>query len=114
LSRNHYWFFHRRRHLAHSLDAPLEPDGNETLSDVVASEAADLAEEAAFVEHAFVITTCMSRLPASQCDILTRRVVQNCSYAEIARDLGLNMGTVKSRLARARESLRTEISASGP
>jgi RNA polymerase sigma-70 factor (ECF subfamily) len=34
------------------------------------------------------------------------RNVRNMSYEEIAEDLGLSMGTVKSRINRAREALR--------
>lgn len=41
-------------------------------------------------------------LPAGQREILLLREIEDMSYAEIATTLGLNEGTVKSRLARAR------------
>ena len=39
-------------------------------------------------------------------EILIMRNVNNLSYDSIAEELGINIGTVKSRIARARESLR--------
>jgi RNA polymerase sigma-70 factor (ECF subfamily) len=44
-------------------------------------------------------------LPPEQRAVLTLRVVEELSYKEIAEALGLPMGTVMSRLARAREKL---------
>jgi RNA polymerase sigma-70 factor (ECF subfamily) len=38
--------------------------------------------------------------------ILTMRNIRNQSYEEIAEELGLSIGTVKSRINRAREALR--------
>ena len=46
------------------------------------------------------------RLKEPQRDILTLRSLLDHSYGEIAEDLHINPGTVKSRLARARKSLR--------
>jgi RNA polymerase sigma-70 factor (ECF subfamily) len=39
-------------------------------------------------------------------EVLILRNVKNLSYDEIAHQLNISVGTVKSRIARARESLR--------
>jgi RNA polymerase sigma-70 factor (ECF subfamily) len=47
----------------------------------------------------------LRRLPAEQREILLLREVEGLSYAELSSALGIPPGTVKSRLARAREGL---------
>jgi RNA polymerase sigma-70 factor (ECF subfamily) len=47
----------------------------------------------------------LNRLPADQREIVLLRDIEDMSYADIAAVLGINEGTVKSRLARAREAL---------
>lgn len=47
----------------------------------------------------------LARLPLEQREILLLREVEGLSYTELASTLGINAGTVKSRLARAREAM---------
>ena len=107
LASNRYWhFFRRRRHLTQSFDRPLSDDSSATFADVVAGDAPGPAREAMLAEFSSLIAACMEQLPPPSRDILRRRTDLNFSYEEIAADLGINIGTVKSRIARARESLR--------
>lgn len=51
------------------------------------------------------VESALARLAPDQREILLLREVEDMSYAEIGATLGINEGTVKSRLARAREAL---------
>jgi RNA polymerase sigma-70 factor (ECF subfamily) len=51
----------------------------------------------------------LDRLPFDQKSALVLREIDGLSYEEIGFSLGIAVGTVKSRLARARESLRGQL-----
>jgi RNA polymerase sigma-70 factor (ECF subfamily) len=51
----------------------------------------------------------MEELNEKHREILILRNVQNLSYEEIAEILSISVGTVKSRIARARDSLREKM-----
>jgi RNA polymerase sigma-70 factor (ECF subfamily) len=107
LARNRYWyFFRRRRHAWVSLERPLNDDTSMALGDLVPAVGHDPSQETAVDEFSRLIAACMERLDPRHRDILALRNVQNLPYEEIARLLGINVGTVKSRIARARENLR--------
>jgi RNA polymerase sigma-70 factor (ECF subfamily) len=55
------------------------------------------------------IRTALDRLPFDQKTALVLREIDGLSYEEICFSLGIAVGTVKSRLARAREALRAEL-----
>jgi RNA polymerase sigma-70 factor (ECF subfamily) len=63
-------------------------------------------------ETAQQVWTALDRLPFDQRTILVLREIDGLSYDEIAGSLNVAVGTVKSRLARAREHLRDELRAS--
>lgn len=52
-----------------------------------------------------ILKTCIEKLPAEFREVLILRELEEMSYREIAELTGLAMGTVMSRLSRARRSL---------
>ena len=60
-------------------------------------------------ELAARLTTALLALPFDQRSALVLREMDGLSYEEIAFSQGVAVGTVKSRLARARELLREEL-----
>ncbi|MGM9552888.1 MAG: RNA polymerase sigma factor [Faecousia sp.] len=64
-------------------------------------------------EENALLSAAMGQLDPEQRRILTLRVVNDLSYTEIAAVLNIKEGTVKSRLARARENLRKKLLQSG-
>ncbi|MEO5959437.1 MAG: sigma-70 family RNA polymerase sigma factor [Opitutaceae bacterium] len=115
LARNRYWyFFRRRRHATLSLDFPFSDENRGTLADLVASEDSGPARAAMTGEFSELVAECMAQLGAEPREILTMRNTLNRSYAQIARELGIKVGTVKSRIARARERLRALMTETCP
>ena len=55
------------------------------------------------------IRTALDRLPFDQKTALVLREIDGLSYEDIGFSLGIAVGTVKSRLARAREALRGQL-----
>jgi RNA polymerase sigma-70 factor (ECF subfamily) len=81
--------------LAHTLDAPDSLPGPR-------AKAAD-REALRVLEHE------VAALPEVFREVIILRHVEECSYEEIAEVLAVNLGTVKSRLSRAREILRERL-----
>ncbi len=107
LAHNRYWYwFRRKRDASISIDQPLGADGDLTLEQILPSEGENPID--ATLTHEFVdrVSTCMEDLNEKHREVLVLRNVKNYSYEEIADQLGISVGTVKSRIARARESLR--------
>ena len=110
LAHNRYWYwFRRKRDRSVSLDQPIGDEGDLTLQDVMPCRHEDPSEAA--VTHEFVdrVSECMADLSDKHREVLVLRNVQNLSYEAIARNLDISVGTVKSRIARAREHLRELI-----
>jgi RNA polymerase sigma-70 factor (ECF subfamily) len=59
------------------------------------------------------VARCLDQLPAAWRAILALRDVESFSYEETARTLGIALGTVRSRLARARIALRECVQEEG-
>lgn len=110
LARNRYWYWWRRkRDQSVSIDAPLGADNSATLADLIPAEVETPDDVTVTQEFVTRIGQGMEKLSAKHREILILRNVKNLSYEDIAAILGISVGTVKSRIARARESLRAKL-----
>jgi RNA polymerase sigma-70 factor (ECF subfamily) len=101
-------FRRRKRRAARSLEElgpnGLEPEA-ESLQPLVASQQGP-ETEAEQAELARAIQDCLDRLPEDFRAVAVLSDVQGYAYQEAAKILGTPVGTVKSRLARARARMR--------
>ena len=115
LARNRYWFmFRRRRQDTISIDRAVVDGSSVTLASALSDGTPDPRTESMTSEFLSLTAACMARLDASHREILNMRATLNLSYEEIAQEMRINVGTVKSRIARARESLRTLLMQTAP
>ncbi len=105
----HWYFFRRRRQDTLSIDGVFGDDPKATLDNLLPSDAPGPASEAATSELSELVGTCMQQLGQQQRKILVLRNELSQSYSNIAETLGISVGTVKSRIARARTKLRQII-----
>ena len=60
-----------------------------------------------------VLTTVLADLPGAERDVLVLIAWEQLSYDEVARALGIPVGTVRSRLSRARRRVREALAPTG-
>jgi len=80
--------------------------------DTVSQLAAETEDPASSMEHRRMVEEIMDAvrsLPRMYREVLIMREVSEMSYEEIAEVLGLSLGTVKSRINRARDLLRSKV-----
>lgn len=102
-NRQRWW---RRRHRGSqvSLDDHLTQCGDvESTTDVLPDRLLASKEAASRIWQA------LDRLPFDQRTAIVLREIDGLRYEEIAFSLGIAVGTVKSRLTRARQTLRAEL-----
>ena len=110
LARNKHWYWWRRkRSHSISLDMPVDDNSTLTFTDVISSEAQDPAQEAVSAEFINSIPKAINSLPEKYSSVLKLRLEKDMNYDDIAKELGITVGTVKSRLSRAREFLREAL-----
>jgi RNA polymerase sigma-70 factor, ECF subfamily len=93
----------RKRHYASRLDSEtLPPDRDRRLSDLRSSPHDDVVRR----ELNSLLTRAIMQLPPGQRTVLVMCDVEGFEYHEVADMTGLALGTVKSRLSRARTKVR--------
>ena len=100
----------RRSRLTVSLDVPRGESG-QTID--VPNPGPTLEERAQTAELGSAIQGALNALPSDQRLAVILCDVQGMEYAEIAQIMGVSLGTVKSRINRARGRLRERLLASG-
>jgi len=98
-----YSLFRRRRRRPETSIEPLVEAGRQWAG------GDDPAERAAEAERHERLTQAFAELSPEHQAVLTLRVVEDLSYDDIARSLGVPAGTVMSRLSRARAELRARL-----
>jgi RNA polymerase sigma-70 factor (ECF subfamily) len=107
------WWSRLRRRGTVSLDEHLSKDEPRSFSDVLESSESSpedmllAADERRRIEH------CLLRLPIHQRIAVIMRDIEGLSYEEIAESTQVSLGTVKSRIARGREELKSLLNGSG-
>lgn len=92
-------------HLRHASRFPEVP-----LNDFdKASAGPNPAQAALLEERRRLVAEAVAALPPPMREVIVLREFEELDYAQIAEATGCNLGTVKSRLARAREELRKRL-----
>ena len=103
----------RRRAVRAELPLELEDEENGTFVNEISDSTYDPVEIYERAELRQVIRTGIDALPETYKQIILLRDIAGLSYEEIADTLQIEIGTVKSRLSRARERLRNYLLQSG-
>lgn len=99
----------KNSHKVVSLDEPYEPGNGSNIQREVAALDGDPLEALEEKEFHGLIRSALNTLSEEHRAVLVLREIEGYSYEEVSRILGCSLGTVKSRLSRAREMLRRGI-----
>ena len=109
-SRNRFrWWKRRFREKTISLDAPANSESETPLSDTFAGSTASPEEKVLQRERETALRQALNDLPQIFREVVVLCDIEGMSYEEIASVLEINLGTVKSRIARGREELRRKL-----
>ncbi|HNX82120.1 MAG TPA: sigma-70 family RNA polymerase sigma factor [Candidatus Omnitrophota bacterium] len=100
---------YRMRRRTSSIDTPLETSENDCPLEIADEKAQTGRGELEKKEKSAVIQAAIETLPEEQRSIVILRDIQGLSYEEISQITGFNLGTVKSKLARARCALKEKL-----
>jgi len=108
-SRNRFrWWKRRRREQTISLDATIG-DSTTTFSDTLIDRSISPEDAALANEREYALKAALLELPEVFREAVILCDVEGLSYEETATALGVNLGTVKSRISRGRSELRERL-----
>jgi RNA polymerase sigma factor (sigma-70 family) len=93
-----------RRRASERADAALEL--NEAITETVAGDSPDPLDTTQASEQAWALHQCLSRLEARQREVVSLAYLRDLSHSELAEQLKLPLGTVKTWIRRGLEQLR--------
>jgi RNA polymerase sigma-70 factor (ECF subfamily) len=105
------WWRRRRRDSTVSLDATLGNSSQPLVANLM-DGAADPEQQTLANEREVALRSGLRKLGRSYRETVILRDIEGFTYEEIAETLGINVGTVKSRLARGRQELRRRLEGS--
>lgn len=105
------WWRRRNRDLTVSLDA-THPDSDQPLVATLAETSANPEQTTLAHEREIALRAALRTLGNAYRETVILRDIEGFTYEEIAATLGINVGTVKSRLARGRQELRKKLEGS--
>lgn len=110
LARNKYrWNKSRGAKRNFSIDNPIEGEDGSQIQVELPEPRLQPDEQNEFDEFKDEIMRQLHDLPPVYREALVLRNIEDMSYEEIAETLGCKLGTIKSRIARAREELRRRM-----
>jgi RNA polymerase sigma-70 factor (ECF subfamily) len=108
-SRNRFrWWKRRKKDSTVSLDAPIG-DSDSTVSELIVGSEASAEDTVLRHEREAAIRRALLELPEIYREAIVLCDIEGLTYEEIAAALEINIGTVKSRIARGRDELRKRL-----
>jgi RNA polymerase sigma-70 factor (ECF subfamily) len=98
-------FYDALRHKQHQRLVPMPEDMTQGVVDPSPSPDVNLLQKA----DGELLNQAIAVLPVEYREVFVMRELEDCSYREIAEVAGVPLGTVMSRLARAREQVRKHL-----
>lgn len=103
----------KNSHKIVSLDEPYDSGDGSSMQREVAALDGDPLEALEEKEFRGLVRSTLNTLSEEHRTVLVLREIEGYSYEEVSHMLGCSLGTVKSRLSRAREVLRREMTELG-
>src|SRR5882672_6842945 len=105
------WWRRRRRDSTVSLDA-TQGQSDQTLIETLAESSENPEQQTLAHERELALRSALQKVGRAYRETVILRDIEGFTYEEIATTLGINIGTVKSRLARGRQELRRKLEGS--